>query len=98
MFIALSEELGASPFDPTHGTVFAQQIRDGVAMSPESIQAETVRVGRILEHENIIRGFVAQVFDDDGNPIVDENGRLTVVTTWQDLAAGSPITQAFTPR
>lgn len=98
MLIALSVELGASPFDPSHGTVIAQRLRDGTLNSPDLLQAETIRVGSALAEEGIISDLVVAVRDDAGEPLVDEKGRFVVKSAWTDVAAGTSLNSSFTPR
>lgn len=97
MLGALSIELGASPFDPDHGTAIAQRFRDGTLTEMEFVQAETVRVGEDLAREGILSDLVVTIRDELGRPLVDESGRNVVHTSWRDLASGSPIDQTFTP-
>lgn len=98
MLISLSVELGASPFDPEHGTSVAAAVRSGSLTSPEFLQAETVRVGADVAAEGVLSDLVVTVRDRDGNELRDQSGRLIVKTQWRDLGSGSPIDATFTPR
>lgn len=98
VFIALSLSLGASPFDPNHGTAIAQQLRAGLGLTPEFLKAETQRVFDELRDEGILADAEIQVRDSNRQPLMDKEGRAKVKTSWRDLASGSPINAAFTPR
>jgi len=98
MLIAMSEELGESPFDPDHGTGIEAQRRAGIPLTPDYLEAETSRVGADLAGEGILSGLVVETRDAAGRPLRDETGRQVVKTRWHDLASGSPIDLTITPR
>ncbi len=98
MLIAMSVALGESPFDPTHGSTIARRLKSGVGYSPDFLLAETLRVGAELQQEGILSDLRVNVRDAEGNTLVDRDGHLSVHTEWRDLASGSPINAAFTPR
>jgi hypothetical protein len=94
--IAMSVELGTSPFDPDHGTGIAAQRRAGLQLSATYLQAETVRVGQDLANEGILSDLLVQTADPTGKQLRDHTGRVAVRTQWRDLASGSPIDSTFT--
>jgi hypothetical protein len=96
MLIALSIELGASPYDPNHGTGIAAQRRAGGPLSSDYLQAETVRVGQDLANEGVLSDLLVQATDPTGRQLRDSAGRVAVRTQWRDLASGSPIDSTFT--
>lgn len=98
VLIALSIHLGESPFDPDQGTDFAARIKSGAGLSPEFLQAETVRVGQDLARAGILSDLRVTVRDVDDRPLRDQTGRLAVKTEWRDLSSGSAATTTFTPR
>lgn len=98
VLIALSIRLGRSAFDPSHGTTIADRLENGLGLSPEFLQAETVRVGEQLRQEGIISDLRVIVRDQDGNELRDDAGRLAVKTEYKDLSSGSPVNATFAPR
>jgi hypothetical protein len=98
VLIAFSTELGGSIFDPSHGTVIAQRIREGTLNSVDILQAEAQRVGADLEEAGFISDLAVRVRDEEGQPLADEQGRAVVHLTWNDVAAGVSINATFTPR
>lgn len=98
MLIAMSVELGASPFDPDDGTTINQQRRAGGTLRPEFLQAEAVRVGARLAALGVLSDLEVQVRDAEGNVLVDSAGIAVVKMRWRDLASGSPIDAAFAVR
>jgi hypothetical protein len=95
--IALSVELGASPYDPSHGSGVAAQVRAGGTLSASYLQAETIRVGQELAKEGIISDLLVQTTDPTGAQLRDRvTGRIAVRTQWRDLASGAPIDSTFT--
>lgn len=98
VFIALSIELGASPFDPEQGTQIPERLRSGIGMTPDFLQAETVRVFEDLRRESVLTDQTIAVRDSDGKPLTDVTGRLSCRTQWADLASGRPVESTFTPR
>lgn len=98
VLIALSVSLGESPFDPQHGTSIRRRLKNGIGLTSDFLQAETVRVGEELRQEGILSELTVAVRDQDGNKLRDEAGRPVIRTQWRDLASGSPIDATFTPR
>lgn len=97
VLIAFSITLGASPFDPEHGSQIADRLKDG-GLSPEFLRAEAVRIGDQLAHAGILSDLQVTVRGSDKNPIRDSAGNLSALIKWRDLSSGSPATTAFTPR
>lgn len=97
MLIGLSIELGASPFDPEHGTAISQLMRDGDLVAPEMVQSEVLRVGGILSTEGVLSDLVVAVRDNPAVP-ADKSGAVIIELGWHDLASGSPINEVFTSR
>lgn len=97
MLIALSIELGASPFDPDQGSAIAQLMRDGDLVSPEMVQSEVLRVGASLAGEGVLSDLTVAVRDEPGVP-ADKDGAVIIELGWHDLASGSPINEVFTSR
>lgn len=98
MLIQLSVEVGASAFDPEHGTAIPARMRDGSLVEPEFVQAETIRAGGLLVDAGVISDLRVAVRDENDAPLLDESGRFVCKTSWTDLASGSPINSAFSPR
>jgi len=96
MFIAMTQRVGESPFDPDHGTAIYRLLEQGL-LSPEMAQAETERVGALLTAEGVLTDFEVSIKDDRGEYLRGEDDRFVIVTNWRDLASGSPINQTFQP-
>lgn len=98
VLIALSIRLGESPYDPDQGTSIARRLMTGQAVTPEFLQAETVRVGEQLARAGVLSDLRVTVRDQDKRPLRDSAGRLAVKTEWRDLSSGSPVATTFAPR
>lgn len=91
MLLQIEIEHGASPFTPGDGTTLKARARDGTPVTPEEIQAETLRAGGVLQSAGIVADLDVQIRDSQGRLLRDQSGRLLVVTSWRDLASGSPL-------
>lgn len=91
MYLMLELELGGSPFDPGDGTSIKALQRDGDPVTPETIRAETLRAGAVLQAAGILTDLEVSVRDANGELLRDQSGRLLVRTSWRDLASGSPV-------
>lgn len=96
MFIAMTQRLGESPFDPDHGTAIFRLLEQGL-LSPEMAQAETERVGAFLTAQGVLTDFEVTIKDERGEYLVGDDDRLVISTNWRDLSSGSPINQTFQP-
>lgn len=95
VLLMLSMRLGASPFDPLDGVTLYDLRDDGAPLTPEEILSEVVRVGALLTSRGVLSDFSARVRDQDDNILRDLAGRTLVVTSWRDLATGSPSEIVF---
>lgn len=91
MLLMLELEHAASPFSPGDGTTLAERRRQGDPITPEDVQAETLRAGAVLQAAGLIADLDVRVRDDRGDVLRDQSGRLLVLTSWRDLASGSPV-------
>lgn len=91
MFLMLEIELGASPFDPGDGTTIKTRLRDGDPVTPEEIQAETLRAGAVLQAAGILTDLEVSVRDASGRLLRDQSNQPVVRTSWRDLCSGSPV-------
>lgn len=91
MLLMLELEYGASPFTPGDGTTLAARRRRGDPITPEEIEAETVRAATILQDAGLISHLAVSVRNSAGQLLRDQSGRLLVRTDWRDLASGSPV-------
>lgn len=96
--IRMNVHLGKSPFNPQHGTAIAERKALGLPLTPEFLQAETVRVGTELTNEGVLTDMVVVVRDAQGRPLRNKAGRQVVQVQYRDLSSGSPVDQTFTPR
>lgn len=97
VLIMIETELGASPFFPRDGTRIKAMLRAGDPVTPEMVQAETLRAGRILQLAGIMSDLTADVRDVRGRQLVDETGRQVVRMHWRDLVGGSPVDLVLQP-
>lgn len=98
VLIALSVRLGTSPYFPDQGTSISERLSSGQVITPEFIQAETLRVGEQLARAGVLSDLRVTVRDFQNTPLRDQAGRLAVHTEWRDLSSGSPVPLTFSPR
>lgn len=91
MMLQLEIEHGASPFQPNDGTTIRARRRDGDPITPEEVEAETLRAGAVLQAAGMIADLEVAIRDDRGRILRDQSGRFTVRVSWRDLASGSPV-------
>lgn len=91
VFVMLEIELGASPFDPDDGTSIKEMLRAGDPVTPEDLEAETVRAITILQGAGVLSDLVVTVRDSAGQVLRDESRRTLIRSSWRDLTSGSPV-------
>jgi hypothetical protein len=98
VLIALSVRLNRSPYDPADGTTIADTIERGDPITPEYLQAETLRAMQPLVDNAEIADLLIKVRDSGNRALRNANGAAVVKTQWRDLSSGSPVELTFTPR
>jgi hypothetical protein len=93
----LEIELGASPFDPADGTRLKELLRIGDPVTPEEVQAETLRALGLLVRDGSISDLSCQIRDARGEVLRDQQGRAVAVTSWRDRVTGAAADISFSP-
>lgn len=89
--------LGKSYLAPGDGTRIDEELETGDPVTPEFVQAEYQRIAQILTRDGVMSNFQIAVRDENGDPIVDEDGTFSPQMSWIDLATGSPVDNVTTP-
>lgn len=97
VMIQLEKMLGRSITAPEDGTMIREWFELGDPVTPALVAAEVTRAMRLLELAGLISDFAIRIADDNGEDLVDDNGRFSPVLTWTDRATGNPVDLTYAP-
>lgn len=97
VMIMIETQLGRSYSAPGDGTRIAESFESGDPVTPLFVVSEVTRVMTALAAAGVLTDFSIRSKDEDGNDLVDVNGRFSPELRWTDLASGSPVDLVYTP-